>query len=336
MGGASMRRREFIALLGSATVGWPVTGRAQEVRQPKRIGVLLAFSENIANIQNGLATLRKALAEAGWKAGSNLQIEYRWTEGDIVKARHFAQELVALKPDLILSASTPATAALHEETSTIPIVFVLVSDPVGAGFVQSLARPGGNITGFINLEGTMGGKWLELLKEVAPSVTHAVVIFNPETTAGHGEYFLPSFHAAGQKLAVETSAIEIHSPRDIGQAVKEVASRPGGGLVAMSDSYLSVHFHEVSDAVDAHNIPAVYGLSNRAKDGALISYTPDTPDLFARSAAYVNRVLRGENPSSLPVQLPTKYELAINLKTAKALGLTIPQTLLATADEVIE
>jgi putative tryptophan/tyrosine transport system substrate-binding protein len=331
-----MRRREFIALAGSAAVAWPVKGYAQEARQTKRIGVLLGFSENVTIIQNGLEALRQVLAEAGWKTGSNLQIEYRWTEGDILKAKHFAQELVALKPDLILSASTPATAALHEQTSTIPIVFVIVSDPIGAGFVRSLARPGGNITGFINFEGTMGGKWLELLKEAAPNVTHAVIIFNPETAPGRGEYFLPSFHAAGQKLAVETRAIEIHSPSDIGQAVKEVASRPNGGLVAMSDSYMSVHFPEVMDAVDVHSIPTVYGVSNRAKDGALISYTPDTPDLFARSAAYVNRVLRGENPSSLPVQLPTKYELTINLKTARALGLRIPQTLLATADEVIE
>jgi putative ABC transport system substrate-binding protein len=244
--------------------------------------------------------------------------------------------LIALKPDLIFASTTPMTAILKRATSTIPVVFAQVSDPVGSGFVESLARPGGNITGFINMEDAMGGKWLEILKEAAPIVNHAIIIFNPDTAPGAGRYFLPSFEMAAQRLGISGIATPVHDPSEIERAIGDLAARPNGGLVAMGDSFLIVHFELVRKLAESYKLPAIYGLGARAREGALISYAPDTSDLYRKSAAYVDRILRGDNPRDLPVQLPTKFNLAINLKAAKTIGLTIPQTLLATADEVIE
>jgi len=331
-----MRRRAFLTLVGGAAAAWPLAARAQQAQSMRRIGVLMGFAENDAIIQGALAAFLHGLAEAGWVPGRNLTIEYRWSAGDVERAERAADELVASKPDLIFATTTPVTAILKRATATIPIVFAVVSDPVGDGIVASLARPGGNLTGFINMEDGMGGKWLELLKEAAPAVSRAIILFNPETAPGAGRYFLPSFEAAAHKLGVAGSAAPVHDPAEIQRAIGDLAAQPGGGLVAMSDSFIFVHFELLSKLAETYKLPAVYGLDARAREGALISYAPDTADLFRKTAAYVDRILRGDNPRDLPVQLPTKFDLAINLRTAKAIGLTMPQTLLAIADEVIE
>jgi putative ABC transport system substrate-binding protein len=329
-------RRQFMSALGGAAVGWPHLARAQEGERERRIGVLMGYAEDDPEAQRRIASFRHGLSEAGWVPGRNLQIDYRWANADVERIKQFAKELVALNPDVILANTTPVTAALKRETSTIPIVFVIVSDPVGAGFTASLARPGGNITGFINFEDTMGGKWLELLKEVAPGITHAAIMFNPETAPGGGGYFLPSFEAAGPKLGVRTSTALVHSPADIERTITDLAAEPHGALVMMSDSFLMVHRKEVMTLTETYKLPSSLPIDAYAKEGGLLSYAPDYPDLFGRSASYVARILKGEKPADLPVQVPTKYELAVNLKTAKALGLTIPQSFLLLVDEVIE
>jgi putative ABC transport system substrate-binding protein len=330
-----MRRREFVALLGSAAT-WPVAARAQQGDRARRMAVLMGYTESDAVNQRGLAAFRQGLDGAGWKIGSNLQAEYRWTGADFEHANLLAHQLAALKPELILASTTPVAVALKYETSTIPIVFVQVSDPVGAGLVESLPRPGRNITGFINFEDGMGGKWAELLKEVAPVVTYASIMFNPETAPGGGGYFLPSFEAAARQLGMVPNAVRVHNLSDIESAIAALAAQPTGGLVAMSDSFLAVHFARLNKLVENYKLPAVYGISGRAREGGLISYAPDIPDLYGRAAGYADRILRGESPSNLPVQVPTKFELLINLKTANTLGLTMPPMLLARADEVIE
>lgn len=329
-------RRQFISAIGGAAFSWSLAARAQQPSPVKRIGVLMGFAEDDLIIQTALAALLHGLNEVGWETGRNLQIEYRWAAGSVERARQAAVELIALKPDLIFASTTPVTVALKRETSTIPIVFVQVSDPVGAGFVDNLARPGGNSTGFINFEDAMGGKWLELLKEIAPVVTHTIMMFNPDTAPGAGGYFLPSFETAAHKLGVTPNAAPVHNQDEIEAAVRGLAAQPGGGVVAMSDSFMLVHFEQIRKLTETYKLPAIYGLAARARQGALMSYAPDTADMYGRSAAYVDRILKGESPGNLPVQVPTKFELMINLTTAKALGLTVPQTLLATADEVIE
>ena len=329
-----MRRREFIAILGGV-VPWPLAALAQQPDRVRRVGVLMGFAENDPVYQRWFATFKTALGVAGW-ANRNLQIDDRWVSADVTRIEEAANEIITLKPDVIFASTTPVTAALKRKTSTIPIVFAIVSDPVGAGFVESLAHPGGNITGFINVEGSMGGKWLYLLKEVAPEVTHAAIMFNPDTAPSGGGYFLPSFEAAGHNLAVEASAAPVHNSSEISSAIIDLAKRPGGGLVMMSDSFMSVHREEVVRLADTHKLPVVWGLTGSAKTGALLSYASDSNDAFSLSAGYVDRILKGDKPSDLPVQVPTKFQLVINLKTAKALGLTIPPTILSTADEVIE
>ncbi len=329
-------RRQFLFAIGGAAFSWPHGARAQQPSPAKRIGVLMAFAEDDLIIQAALAAFLHGLNEVGWQSGRNLRIEYRWAAGSVERARQAADELIALKPDLIFASTTPVIMALKRTTSTIPIVFIQVSDPVGAGFVDNLARPGGNITGFINFEDTMGGKWLELLKEVAPAITHTIIMFNPDTAPGAGGYFLPSFETAAHKLGVTPNTAPVHNQSEIEAAIRGLAAQPGGGLVVMSDSFMLVHFEQIRKLAETYKLPAIYGLAARARQGALMTYAPDTADIYGKSAAYVDRVLKGESPSNLPVQVPTKFELMINLKTAKALGLTVPQTLLATADEVIE
>ena len=329
-------RREFITLLGSAAAAWPLAAGAQQA-PARRLGMLIGRAESDPIYHRWIAAFLHGLGEAGWIPGQNVLIEYRWVSADVEGIKQFANELVALKLDVILADGTPVTAALKRETSTIPIVFVVVSDPVGAGFVQSLAHPGGNITGFINYEDAMGGKWLEFLKEIAPSVTHAAMIFNPDTAAGAGMYFLPSFEIAAHKLGVAPSAAAVRDPAQIEHAIAELAGIPGGGLVVMADTFMGVHSKQVIALAERYKLPAVYGFDlRRVEAGALLSYSPDYPDMFGRSASYVDRILKGESPRNLPVQTPTKFELGINLKTAKALGLEVPATLLATADKVVE
>ncbi|MGB9051957.1 MAG: ABC transporter substrate-binding protein [Pseudolabrys sp.] len=278
----------------------------------------------------------RGLSELGWSVGRNLQIDYRWGSANVERIKQFAKELVSLKPDVILAGSTPVTAALQRETVGIPIVFVVVSDPVGDGFVASLARPGGNITGFINFEHSMGGKWLVLLKEAAPMLKRVATMFNPETAPGGGRYFVPSFEVAGATLGVKPIVAPVRSPSEIDKVIEDLAREPDGGLVLMPDTFTFVNRTQVMTLAERHKLPLILWLGNHAKEGALVGYGPNYHDLFRRSASYVDRILRGEKSSDLPVQVPTKFDLVINLKTAKTLGLTVTPTLLARADEVIE
>jgi ABC-type uncharacterized transport system substrate-binding protein len=329
-----MRRREFIAGLGGAAV-WPVVARAQQGRM-RRVGVLVGWDENNPVAKRFLSKLTQRLQELGWTEGSNIRLDVRWAAGNVDRMRVFAKDLVGLGPDLILASTTPATAALHRETRTVPIVFVTVSDPVGAGFVASLSRPGANITGFINLEATIGSKWLELLKEIAPSVKRVAIMFNPDTAPGGGSYFLPSFEAAARSFNVAPITASVHSEAEIETAIALLGHEPGGGLVVMSDGFMFVHRAKVISLASQHGVPAVSDRTLPTEQGGLLSYGPVDDDMFLGAALYVDRILRGTNPVDLPVQAPTKFELAINLKTAKALGLDVPHSLLARADEVIE
>jgi putative ABC transport system substrate-binding protein len=329
-----MRRREFITLLGGTAVSWPVTTRAQQPAPVRRLGVLMPEAETDVQSQNRRKALEQAFTVLGWKLGKNLQIEYRWAAGDPEQTKVAAAELVKLAPDVLLGAATPAVRALQQATNTIPIIFVGVTEPVAQGFIPSLSHPGGNLTGFTNIEATFGEKWLELLKEVAPRVTRALVIYNPETTAVTG--FPNSLNAAAQKLSVALSTALVHQLADVEIAAAMLAREPSGGLIVLPDPFTLTHHKLVVEAAARHQLPAIYAFRSFAIDGGLVSYGVDIPDLFRLAAGYVDRILKGEKPADLPVQQPTKFELIINLKTAKALGLTVPQALLVAADEVIE
>jgi putative ABC transport system substrate-binding protein len=331
-----MRRRKFIAALGSAavcSVSWPLAARAQE--RVRRVGVLMGYAEHDPEAKVRLAAFVQGLAWLGWNPARNLAMDIRWTAGDVNKAAAFAKELVGLKPEVILANTTPVSAALRRETQSIPLVFVVVSDPVGSGFVQSLPNPGGNMTGFVNLEASLVGKWVELLKEIAPRITKVAVMFNPQT-APYAEYYLKPLQTAAPLLGLTTAIAPVRSIPDIEAAIAVLGREPNSGLVAMTDSFMTVHRQAVIDSTARHKVPAISFVNVVAREGGLISYGVDISDLFLRSAAYVDRILRGAKPAELPVQNPVKFELTINLKTAKALGLTVPPTLLARADEVID
>jgi len=330
-----MRRRDFVrAIVGSATV-WPLTLRAQQSERLRRIGVLTPYSESDPYAKAQFDAFVQGLAELGWSEGRNLRMDVRWAAGDLDRVRMYAKELVTLQPDVILVDSTPQTAALQRETSTIPIVFVVVSDPIGSGFVTGLPRPGGNMTGFSNQDPSMGGKWVELLREIAPNLSRVVAMFNPETAPFVRSYYLPPFEAAARSLKMEPMVALVHSDADIETAITSLG-RESGGLVIMPDAFLLSHRASIISLAARNNVPAVSQTSLIPRDGGLISYGPDLADLYRRGADYVDRVLRGAKPSELPVQLPAKFEMAINVKTAKVLGLTVPASLLARADEVIE
>jgi putative tryptophan/tyrosine transport system substrate-binding protein len=330
-----MRRREFIAGLGSA-VALPLASHAQQPARMRRIGVLMPYDENDPGAKAELSAFTERLAELGWTEGHNLQMDIRWAAADMDRMRMSAKELVDLQPDAILADTTPTTAALQRETRTIPIVFVIVSDPVGAGFVASLARPGGNITGFINAEAAMGGKWLELLTEIAPGLKRVAMIFNPDTAPGGGSYFLASFEAAARSVKVEPIAARVHSDAEIETAITSLGGDPRGGLIVMPDAFTFARRAQIIGLVARNNVTAVFWSRNFARDGGLLTYGADPLDLIRRAAPYVDRILRGAMPADLPVQLPVKFVMAVNVKTAQALGLTIPETFLLPADEVIE
>lgn len=330
-----MRRREFITLLGGAA-GWPLAATGQQAERMRRVGILMGYAQSDPEGQARFAALLEALKALGWEDGRNLQIELRWASADVAQISRFAKELVAFKPDLLVANTTPVTAAVHRETADIPIVFIIVSDPVGEGFVASLSHPGRNITGFINVENTIGGKWLELLKEVAPATSQASMMFNPDTAPGAGSYFLPAFEAAGRALGIKAAAAPVRSETEIENAISSLARERNGGLVVMTDSYMTVHRRDIIRLTERERLPAVYPTSISAHDGGLISYAPDYYDVFRRGAGYVDKVLRGGSASELPVQVPTKFELVINLRSAKAIGLQVPDRMLALADEVIE
>ena len=316
---------------------WPLVARAQQGDRTRRIGVLMAFDETDPDAKTYLAAFSQELLELGRTTdGRNLRMDVRWGAGSVDRMRMFAKELVDLRPDVILASNTPATAALQRETRTIPIVFVLVGDPVGAGFIASLPRPGGNLTGFITTEASMAGKWLELLAEIAPAIKRVAAIFDPDTAPDNGSYYLRSFEAAARSLKVASIAAPVHNNAEIETAITSLGREPGGGLVVPGDLFTLVHRATIILLAAQNNVPAVYFNTGFARDGGLLSYGADYKDIFRRAAPYVDRVLRGAKPADLPVQLPVKFEMAVNAKTAKALGLTVPQSILLSADEVIE
>jgi len=333
---SQLGRREFITLLGGAAVAWPLAARAQQPSQMHRIGVIMGYAESDAVGQAYIAAFREGLQKLGWAEGRNIRIDFRWAAAsDVESMQRFAKELVALQPDLILSNNTPTTAALLQQTRTIPIVFATVADPIGSGFVAGLPRPGGNVTGFITTEGSLGGKWLELLKEIAPRVARVAMLFNP-ATATYAEYYLNPFKAAGTALKVESIATPVHGLSELELVVAAHARAPNGGLVVIPDAFTNVHRAQMTSLAARYRLPAVYPYRFFAEVGGLLSYGVDRTDNFRRAATYVDKVLNGAKPSELPVQVPVKFELAINLKTAKALGLDVPPMLIARADEVID
>ena len=335
----SVRRRKFITLLGGASVAWPLArvrlAHAQQGERIRRIGVLMSFAERDRRGRADVAAFREGLQKLGWAEGRNLQIEFRWAASDAALMRRFAKELVVLQPDLILSHNTPTTTTLARQTRSIPIVIAAVSDPVGSGFVASFPRPGGNVTGFTNIETTMAGKWLELLKEIAPRVARVAFLFNP-ATAPYAEYYLGPFKAAATHFAVEAIAAPVRDTSGLESAIAAQARAPNGGLVVITDSFLITHRAEIISLAARYRLPAIYPYRLFIELGGLLSYGNDIVDSFRRAATYADRILKGAKPSELPVQAPVKFELVINLKTAKALGLDVPLHLQQRADVVIE
>jgi putative ABC transport system substrate-binding protein len=328
-----MKRREFVTLLGGAAAAWPLAAKAQQARV-RRLGALLGIAENDPETKSRLAAFRQGLRDLGWIEGRNISIDYRFGSADDVnRTGALAQEVVGLQPDIILTAGTPATVAVQRETRTIPIVFANVADPVASGLVAHLNRPSGNITGFANFEATLGGKWLELLSEIAPGLKRAAIIFNPDTAPV--STYMPSFEAAARLLKIVPIPAPVRNDVEIDAAIIAFVREPGGGIVVMPGTFTNTRRALIA-AMARNNLPAVYGFSYFVRDGGLLSYGPDSVDIFRRSATYVDRILRGAKPAELPVQFPTKFEMVVNLKTAKALGLTIPETFLVRADEVIE
>jgi putative tryptophan/tyrosine transport system substrate-binding protein len=330
-----MKRREFITLLGGAAAAWPLVARAQQIERIRRVAVLNTFAETDIEARAWDAAFRRQLEELGWVNGRDIHFEYRWSTGSIERTHLFAQELVQLRPDAILAVTTPATAALQKETHTIPIVFAIVSDPVGSGFVVSLARPGGNITGFVNIEGSLPGKWLDLLREIAPRVSRIGFMFNPQT-APYARYYLDTFRSAATMMTLEPIEVPIQNAKEIEAGMTMLGRDAGAGLIIMPDTSMQVHRKLIYSLADRHRLPTVYPFRFFVIEGGLMSYGIVLADLLRRAAVYIDRILRGATAGELPVQLPTKFEFVINLKTAKALNLEIPPTLLARADEVIE
>jgi putative ABC transport system substrate-binding protein len=330
-----MRRREFITLLGGAAAAWPLSARAQQSDRMRLIGVLMAYAESDSTAQSWLAAFRAALAKLGWTEGSNLRIELRWSADDADRMRTLAKELVDLRPDAIFGVTTPVIAALARETKTIPIVFTAVTDPIGGGFVANLAHPGGNITGFTVNDPTVGGKWVELLKEIAPRTVHVALLFNPVTTVPL-QFSMPSIQAAASSFAVEVSAAPVHAKDEIEGVIAAQARNPGGGLIVMPDVSNDVNRELIIALAARYGVPAIYYNRFFSELGGLISYGEARAEQFRLAAGYIDRILKGTKPANLPVQAPTKFELIINLKTAKALGLDVSLQLQQRADEVIE
>ena len=329
-------RRDLITLLGGAAAAWPLAARAQQPDQARRIGVLMGYPENDPEAQAYFAAFRDGLRKLGWTEDRNIRIDHRWiTPGDTDSLQRFAKELVALQPDVILSNTTPTTAALLQQTRTIPIIFANVGDPVGSGFVASFPQPGGNVTGFNVSEPTQAGKWVELLRETAPRVVRTALLFNP-ASAPFFEYYLKTFNAAAASFGMEAITAPVRDMPGLESVVAALA-RENGGLVVLNEDFTIAHRAEIISLAARYRLPAVYPYPFFAELGGLLSYGVNLSDNFRRAAPYADRILKGEKPADLPVQAPpTKYELVINLKTAKALGLTVPPSLLATADEVIE
>jgi putative ABC transport system substrate-binding protein len=330
-----MGRREFITLLGGTAATWPLAARAQQTERVRRIGVLMASAESDQEGQSSVAAFREELAKLGWVEGRNSQIEIRWAAADVEVMKRFAKELVTLQPDLILTSSTPATAAMLQQTRTLPIVFVIVADPVGSGFVASLPRPAGNATGFTPIVRSLGGKWVELLKEIAPRLARVALLFNPPT-ATFVEGYLDTFRAAAIAVGAEAIIAPVKDMPSLESLIATEAQQPGSGLVVIPDAFTIKHRAEIITLAARYHVPAIYWSRSFIEIGGLISYGPYIVDEYRRAAAYADRILKGSKPSELPVQAPVKFELVVNLKTAKSLGLDLPPSLLAAADEVID
>jgi putative ABC transport system substrate-binding protein len=333
MRSGQLKRRELITLLGGAVALAPLAAHAQQAERVRRVGVFLSFAADDPIGKPRIAAFRQGMQERGWREGHNLQIDYRWFDAERINSH--AAELVGAMPEVLVATNTPSVAALRHATGTIPIVFVGIGDPVGQGFVESLARPGGNITGFTGLEFSLGEKWVGLLKELAPGVTRIAYLFHPEI----GPYYplwLKSIEAAAAPLGVETAAAPVRAIADIERTISAIAVQPNGGLVVQPDSYTIANRRLIIELAARHRLPAVYTYPYEAAEGGLVSYGPDVSDQYRRCAAYVDRILRGERPADLPVQQPLKYQLVVNLKTAKALGIEVPTSMQLLADEVIE
>jgi putative ABC transport system substrate-binding protein len=334
-----VRRRDFMAVLGGAAVPsilWRSAACAQDGGEPRRVGVLSSLGESDPEARSMAASFHRALQEAGWIDGRNVRIEHRWAAGSVERLEAFAKELVGWRANVIVAHTTPSVIALRKETATIPIVFAQISDPIGAGFIANVARPGGNITGFSNFEASIGSKWIELLKETAPGVMRGAILFNPETAPYVGRYYQGPFEAAARSFGVQPSASPVRSDVEIASALAALQGEPPGGLIVMPDTFNIVHRQQIIELAARHRVPAIYPYGFAVREGGLISYGVDPVDLFRRAAGYVDRILKGAKAAELPMQAPVKFELLINLKTANALALKIPQTLLATADDVIE
>ena len=331
-----MKRREFITLVGGAVASWPRATEAQPSDRVKRVGVLFVRAQNDPEGQVHAQVIEQEMQKLGWSKDHNVRFDYRWAAGDSERISTFAKEIVVARPDVIVGHTTAAVAALLRETRTIPIVFIAVTDPIGSGFATSLSRPGGNVTGFIDLEPSIGSKWVELLKQMIPNLTRLGCIFNPTTAAGGGSYYMNSVDAAASSLGVQAVAAPVHNAEEIERVLTSLAGNPAGGLVVMPDIFNGIHRSLIISTANRLRVPAVYAFRFFATGGGLASYGVDLTDLFRRGAVYTDRVLRGALAGDLPIQLPTKFEFVINLKTAKDLGLEVPPSLLARADEVIE
>jgi putative ABC transport system substrate-binding protein len=330
---ATIARREFIAGLGGAAA-CPLVARAQQGERVRRIGVLMPFDENDPVAKAYVSAFTQALADLGWTDSRNVRIDLRWAGADTNRIRALAQELVGSHPDVIVTNTTPTTVAVQRETRTIPIVFASVTDPVASGIVTRLDRPSGNVTGFATFEASLAGKWLELLSEIAPGLKRAAIMFNPDTIPVSS--YMPSIETAARSLKVELITAPVHSDVEIETAIIALGRDPGGGLVVMAEVFTYAHRAPIMAAAARNKVPAVYGLSEVVRDGGLLSYGVDQVDTFRRTAAYVDRILRGAKPGDLPVQLPTKFEMVVNRKTATALGLAVPPSIMLRADEQIE
>lgn len=329
-----MRRRKFIAVIGGAAAAWSIAARAQPSGM-RRVGVLMGRFEADAEGQKQAAAFQQGLAELGWMQHKNIEVDFRWAAGDVVLARTLAKELIGLRPDILVVNSTSTLVAAMEQSRSIPIVFVSITDPVAQGFVQSLSKPGGNITGFGAEELSIGAKWLELLKEVAPRVTSFTVLFNPDS-APFARMYLPFIETAGQSCSCELTASPVHNELEIDDALAVAGKRADSGIITLPGSFMSSHRARIIASAAEHHLPAIYSISDFVRSGGLIAYGIERKDLFRRASEYTDRILHGAKPADLPVQQPTKFELAINLKTARALGLSIPPMILSRADEVIE
>jgi len=331
-----MRRREFITLVGGAAASWPFGTEAQQSDRVKRVAVLFARAQHDPEGQVHAQIFEQQMQKLGWSKDNNVRFEYRWAAGDAERISTFAKEIVDARPDVIVGHTTAAVAALQRETRIIPIVFIAVTDPIGSGFVTSLARPGGNVTGFIDLEPSLGSKWVELLKQMVPNLTRLGCLFNPATAAGGGSYYMNSVETAASSLGVRAAAAPAHNAEEIERVLTSLAGDPAAGLVVMPDIFNGIHRSLIISTANHLRVPAVYAFRFFVAGGGLASYGVDLTDLFRRGAEYADRLLRGALAADLPVQLPTKFEFAINLKTAKDLGLEVSPSLLAHADEVIE